>query len=567
MSEVAKLLENHYGSSFSGFYHRYFQNPKMLAKGEWSTLCPFHEDTKPSLSVSTVTGQYHCHACGAKGNFIQFYMRFHNLDYLSATKKLCEENGLEFPEKIKKQIVKAYDYLDAIGKLAHQTVRFEPKQFSQRRPNGNGWEWNLRGIKTVLYNLSDVLNADRVLILEGEKDCDTAKEMGIVATTNPMGAGAWKPHYTTVLENKEIILVPDNDKPGIEHMLQVGKSLQGKATVKWFEFPEGMNPKSDFTDFVKSFENEFVAIDEVDKLIRAARRFDSSKIIVPEPDSEFSNQIKTWIKASPGEFSIRDLDYDFEVKNPEKKQDRTRILEKFVSEKILSREGSRRGMYRPYQKDLELMDFNNADDKFLPMWFPFKLHEYVGVLPGNIIIVAGEPNAGKTGFLLNMIKGNQHNFNVHYFNSEMGAGELKVRLSKFNDIGLDRWNFNAYYRDDNFSDVIFKGPGSLNIIDFLEVHDNFYLIGEKIKQIHSVLDGAVAVIAIQRNKGSEFGLGGQRTMEKARLVLNISPGQIQITKAKNFVNPEINPNGQKIDFKLAQGCRFVMQGKGWYREE
>ena len=147
----------------------------------------------------------------------------------------------------------------------------------------------------------------------------------------------------------------------------------------------------------------------------------------------------------------------------------------------------------------------------------------------------------------------------------MGGAELKTRLQKFDDISLSQWKFNAYSRDRDFADVVFKGENSLNIIDFLEVHEDFYLVGEKIKQIHAALSGAVAIIAIQKNKGSDMAVGGNRTMEKARLVVNIEPGKFKITKAKNFVSPDLNPNGLMCEWKLSQGCRFVMQGSDWYR--
>jgi hypothetical protein len=523
------------------------------------------------MTVNPNTGLFKCHGCQAQGDFIKFYMMNTGKSFKEAVVAMCEDAGIsaEIATPQKKQIECTYDYLDENENLVFQVVRFKPKSFAQRGPNGNGWTWSLKRIKTVLFNLPAVIKADVILFLEGEKDCQTAIELGYVATTCPMGAGKWQDHYGDHLTGKTIVLIPDNDAPGFKHMVDIGTRLKDQCTVKWFRFPDNSNMQkgSDFTDFVDSFDNEFEAMNTIDDLIRAARAFNPSEIIIPEPDTAESDKIKSWILASPGEFSIRDLDYDLDFKTPDQKEQRTKILEKFVAEKILSREGKRRGIYRPYKSDLEKIDFRNADDNFVNIWLPFRLHDLVGLLPGNIVIVAGEPNAGKTALLLNLIKNNQHRFDTHYFNSEMGAGELKTRLSKFQEFPPSGWKFNAYNRDCDFEDVLFKGTGNLNIIDFLEIHDNFYLVGEKIKAIHESLDGALAIIAIQRNKGSEFGLGGQRTMEKARLVINISPGTMQITKAKNFINPEINPNWMKANFKLVNGCQFTMQGSGWYREE
>ncbi len=556
-------LLQHY-TSFEGFYSKYFDGHRVLQNGEWQVLCPFHEDKNPSMTVNPKTGLFNCFACGAKGGFIDFYMKQHGVDFSAAIKKMCADAGIHEQNP---QIVKTYDYTDHNGKLITQTVRYEPKKFSQRAMQNGQWVWSLKGVNTVLYNMPAILKADIVLIMEGEKDCDTAKSIGITATTCPMGAGKWREWYNAPLAGKIVVLVPDNDPVGIKHMIQVGNALKSQSIVKWLEFP-GENKKGyDFTDFVNGFENEFEAMNKVDALIRSARIFDDSKIIIPVQDSHESEKIKKWVKSSPGEFSVRDVDYDLGFSTPEQKITRTAVLEKFVAEKVLSREGKHRGVYRPYKAALESMDFKTADDKFLPLWLPMGIHKMVGIMPGNIVVLAGEANAGKTAMMLNIIKSNMNKFDVHYFNSEMGAGELRSRLSKFEGLSLDDWIFNAYSRDSDFADVVFTGEKSLNIIDFLEVHDDFYLVGEKIKQIHLALNGGIAIIAIQKNKGSEFAVGGNRTMEKARLVVNVEPGKFKITKAKNFINSALNPNGLCCDWKLVDGCKFVMKGSEWYRKE
>ena len=74
-------------------------------------------------------------------------------------------------------------------------MRYEPKDFSQRRPDGNGgWIWKnlFKDVKPILYRLPEVVNANEVLIVEGEKDCDNLSELGFVATTCPMGAKKWR---------------------------------------------------------------------------------------------------------------------------------------------------------------------------------------------------------------------------------------------------------------------------------------------------------------------------------------------------------------------------------------
>ena len=49
---------------------------KLIGKGEWrSALCPFHEDTRPSLRVRPESGAFRCMACGAHGGDVLAFER------------------------------------------------------------------------------------------------------------------------------------------------------------------------------------------------------------------------------------------------------------------------------------------------------------------------------------------------------------------------------------------------------------------------------------------------------------------------------------------------------------
>jgi hypothetical protein len=143
----------------------------------------------------------------------------------------------------------------------------------------------------------------------------------------------------------------------------------------------------------------------------------------------------------------------------------------------------------------------------------------------------------------------------------MGATEFKCRLSKF-DIPLDKWKFTAIERAGNFQDVI--RPNAVNIVDFLEIHEEFFKTGLYMKQIYDKLEKGVCIIALQRNKGNQAGLGGFRSLEKPRLYINMSSDQIEIVKAKNWQQPEVNPNGLRTKFVLTDGWKFTTT-ESWYR--
>jgi putative DNA primase/helicase len=127
-------------------------------------------------------------------------------------------------------ITAAYDYTDEAGKLLYQVVRTDPKGFFQRRPDGYGGWINKKGERQVLYRLREVVEAPIVFVVEGEKDVETLRDQGFVATTNAGGAKApWLSQYTECLRGREVILLPDNDAPGRRRVVTIARALLGHA--------------------------------------------------------------------------------------------------------------------------------------------------------------------------------------------------------------------------------------------------------------------------------------------------------------------------------------------------
>jgi 5S rRNA maturation endonuclease (ribonuclease M5) len=128
------------------------------------------------------------------------------------------------------RIVATYDYTNERGNLLYQVVRYQPKDFKQRRPNGcGGWTWKKYPTQ-VLYRLPEVLEAAIVFVVEGEKDVETLRSHGFAATTNAGGAKApWLASFTETLRGREVVLIPDNDAPGRARVLTIARALLGKA--------------------------------------------------------------------------------------------------------------------------------------------------------------------------------------------------------------------------------------------------------------------------------------------------------------------------------------------------
>lgn len=113
----------------------------------------------------------------------------------------CDSPGPQVSETdvSARKIDTAYSYQDALGREVFQVVRMVPKTLRQRHMANGKWIWNMEGVERVLYRLPEVLKAQRVWIVEGEKDADNVARLGFCATCNVGGAGMWLDAYTDAL--------------------------------------------------------------------------------------------------------------------------------------------------------------------------------------------------------------------------------------------------------------------------------------------------------------------------------------------------------------------------------
>ncbi len=59
-------------------------------------LCPFHDDTKPSMNVNDNKGMFKCFACNTGGDAITFVQKHRNLNFQEALQEICQKNGINF---------------------------------------------------------------------------------------------------------------------------------------------------------------------------------------------------------------------------------------------------------------------------------------------------------------------------------------------------------------------------------------------------------------------------------------------------------------------------------------
>lgn len=166
------------------------------------------------------------------------------------------------------------------------------KTFSSQRWTGHVYVAGRRGVASVPYNVDQARKASTLWIVEGEKDVETLRQHGHVATSAPDGAGswdsAWNQYFNEVID---FVVVADKDPAGRRHALAVSRSLAQSYPSTPRRVVEVPDPYNDITEWLASQDADAQSIAPVSlttgltslyQPLRTAREFDSG---FPIPDS------------------------------------------------------------------------------------------------------------------------------------------------------------------------------------------------------------------------------------------------------------------------------------------
>lgn len=258
-------------------------NARMSSKNE------LRYGSRGSLSIDIAKGTWFDNEAGEGGGLLDLITRETKLEG-KARFEWLHEHGFEVDDeggrtngKDRAKIAATYDYCDEAGKLLFQVVRFEPKDFRQRKPDTSersGWSWSVKGVRQVPYRLPELTEAlaqdHTVFVVEGEKDVENLRRLGVPATCNAGGVGKWKPDLTEFFGGADVVIIPDYDPqkkhpktgalmfhddgrpilPGQDHAQAIAAALDGTATrvrvlELWKHWPV-MPLKGDVSDWIKA---------------------------------------------------------------------------------------------------------------------------------------------------------------------------------------------------------------------------------------------------------------------------------------------------------------------------
>jgi putative DNA primase/helicase len=217
---------------------------RVRRRGEWYDVrCPAHDDRRPSLSF--------------KDGNVRLIVKCHagcSLEDVVGALALRKRDLFNNDTSGGGRIVATYPYHDEDGQLLYEVVRFEPKSFAMRRPDGHsGWIWGVQGIRRVLYRLPALQGCELVFIVEGEKDADALVALGLAATTCPWGAGSWRDGYAHQLRAAgavNVVVLPDNDDAGHEFAQAVEQSCVSVGLTVTIIVLPGLPSKGDASDWL-----------------------------------------------------------------------------------------------------------------------------------------------------------------------------------------------------------------------------------------------------------------------------------------------------------------------------
>lgn len=332
------------------YYAERVPHLKQRSTDEWRGPCPIHGGTHNNFAVESATGRWFCHStCGRGGDILDLEDSLAGGDFptlkarvfrlmgrsdtasgrigTGARENSTNEARSTATEPTDRPLgwreVERYAYVDNAGQTTFEVVRYlnpnGDKAFKQCRPDGNGSViWNLDGVERVPYRLLQLLQADTVYLVEGEKDVHTLEGWGLVASCNPGGSGSshlyagWLQYFG----NRNVVVIPDNDQPGRRHAVTVAETLLGTAaSVRMLELPD-LPAKGDVTDWRESGRT----LEQFRELAVAATPMDAAAL------SELREQ---WRLAGPDKFHSGHAEQRNEWPRPEPIQSELPPVEAF----------------------------------------------------------------------------------------------------------------------------------------------------------------------------------------------------------------------------------------------
>ncbi|MHC1719115.1 MAG: phage/plasmid primase, P4 family [Clostridiaceae bacterium] len=250
------------------------------------TECIFHNDTHPSMQLYSKENKFHCFACGAHGDVIDYEKEATGKSLNEIIGYESDTNEVKIKEYIKSKMPTCtkenekyhfdrvhfyHDNHESIVsvKIIYKSIDKVKKEVVQCNVKDNCKITRGNVNHTFLYNLPSVLDAKeknlQVYLVEGEKDADSLIKFGLTATS-AMNGTSWKKEYNKYLEGCHVILIGDCDDAGKKYVGKLKGELQPiSKSFKIVDLP-GVRIKEDITDWINAGHSK----EELKKLVHSS---------------------------------------------------------------------------------------------------------------------------------------------------------------------------------------------------------------------------------------------------------------------------------------------------------
>jgi len=241
------------------------------------------------------------------------------------------------------------------------------------------------------------------------------------------------------------------------------------------------------------------------------------------------------------------------------KKDVAKKLETGVERKLLRRHGKK---YKAIDKSTvkKSNPFTGARENLIKLRTPsmFGFNETINVSEGDVWVIAGESNQGKSTLAMNILGDNMDSFPCYFISTEMTESKFvkRFRTMSWHDPYKENgdlkyeWGFTDAT---NYEEMI--DPDKINIIDWVGLPDKYYLIENTIRDMKAYLNKGIAVLVLQKKEGQDAPVGGEFAYRRADVCLTISRGLLKVLKVKDWNPP--NPNYKMFAFGITDNeCHF-----------
>lgn len=225
-------------------------------------ICPAHSDKQASLTITKgkKCTLFHCHS-GCSIDDVLLAAGLQKKDTFYDTEPLKANWRAYVEGREKRKIEAVYSYVSFNGAYAFTKIRLEGKKILYGKIENERFIYGLprntprKSFKAIYGNIKALNRAitenKPIFIPEGEKDVDTLTNQGYTAFTYG-GCGDWQADFAEVIEGADVVILADNDEPGIKVANTILNDIQPIVKSAKIVVPMPDIPKADISDYFKA---------------------------------------------------------------------------------------------------------------------------------------------------------------------------------------------------------------------------------------------------------------------------------------------------------------------------